>query len=106
MVAHEFIIKNDEKMLKYNLRFHKTHSETIILPAPSLFDLTAGTYLVLSEAVYAYRGQTSAPEPEPEPPLDPHRQSVYQWDLEEIANQWHPEDPPQYTGEDHFEPWA
>ena len=58
MVAHEFIVKNDEKMLKYNLRFHKTHSETIILPAPSLFDLTAGTYLVLPEAVYAYQGQT------------------------------------------------
>ena len=72
MVAHEFILKNDEKMLKYNLRFHKTHSETIILPAPSLFVLSSGTYVVLLEAVYAYRGQTSAPEPEPEPPLDPY----------------------------------
>ena len=41
-----------------------------------------------------------------QPPLDPHRQYVYQWDPEEIANQWHPEDPPQYTGEDHFDPWA
>ena len=45
MVAHEFIVKNDDNMLLYNLRFHKKHSETIILPAPSLFDLTAGTYL-------------------------------------------------------------
>ena len=34
MVAHEFIVKNDEMMLKYNLRFNKTHSETIILPNP------------------------------------------------------------------------
>ena len=30
MVAHEFIVKNNEMMLKYNLRFNKTHSETII----------------------------------------------------------------------------
>ena len=78
MVAHEFIVKNDDKMLLYNLRFHKKHSETIILPAPSLFNLTAGPYLVLPEAVYALCGQTSAPEPEPESPLDPHHQSIYQ----------------------------
>ena len=94
MVAHDFIVKNDDKMLLYNLRFHKKHSETIILPAPSLFDLTAGPYLVLPEAVYALRGQTSAPEPEPEPPLDPYRPSSYQWDPEEIASQWHSDDTP------------
>ena len=106
MVAHEFIVKNDEKMLKYNLRFDNTHSDTIILPAPSLFDLTAGTYLVLPEAVYAYLGQTSAPEPKPEPPLDPYRQSVYQWDPEEIASQCYSDDTPQYTGESSRDPWA
>ena len=106
MVAQEFIVKTNEMMLKYNLRFNKTHSETIILPAPSLFNIFSGTYLILPEAVYAYRSLTPAPEPEPEPPLDPCRQSVYQWDPEEIANQWHPEDPPQYTGEGHFDPWA
>ena len=106
MVAHEFIVKNNEMMLKYNLRFNKTHSETIILPAPSLFVMFSGTYLILPEAVYAYWGQTSAPEPEPEPPLDPYRQSFYQWDPEEIANQWHPENPSQYTGESSFDPWA
>ena len=106
MVAHEFIVKNDEMMLKYNLRFNKTHSETIILPAPSLFDLSSGTFLVLPEAVYTYRGQTSALEPEPEPPLDPCRQSVYQWDPEEIANQWHSDDTPQYTGESSSNPWS
>ena len=92
--------------LKYNLRFHKTHIETIILPAPSLFDLTAGTYLILPEAIYAYWSLTQVPEPEPEPPLDPYRQSIYQWDPEEIANQWHPKDPPQYTVESSFDPWA
>ena len=106
MVAHEFIVKNNEMMLKYNLRFNKTHVETIILAAPSLFDLSSGTYLILPEAVHAYRSQTPAPEPEPEPPLDPYRQSFYQWDPEEIANQWHSDDTPQYTGESSFNPWA
>ena len=86
MVAHEFIVNNDDKVLLYNLRFNKKHNEIIILPAPSFFDLTAGHYLILLAAVYTHRGQTSAPEPEPEPPLDPYRPSTYQWDLEHIAN--------------------
>ena len=77
MVAHEFIVDNDDKMLLYNLRLNKKHNEIITLPAPSLFDLTAGRYLVLPKNVYAHRGQTSAPEPEPEPPLDPYRPSCY-----------------------------
>ena len=106
MVAHEFIVKNNEMMLKYNLRFNKTHSETIILLAPSLFDLSSGTYLILPEAVHTYRSQTSAPEPELKPPLDPYRQSFYQWDPEEIASQWHSDDTPQYTGESNSNPWA
>ena len=88
MVAHEFIVDNDDKMLLYNLRFNKKHNEIITLHAPLLFDLNAGHYLVLPKAVYMHRGQTSAPEPEPEPPLDPYRPSCYQWDPEEISNQW------------------
>ena len=106
MVAHDFIVKNKEKMLKYKLIFDKNHPETITLPAPSLFDLSAGKYLVPPEAIHAYRNQIPAPEPEPEPSLDPHCQSVYQWDPQEIANQWHPKDPSQYTGEGSFDPWA
>ena len=105
MVAHEFIVKNDDKMLLYNLRFHKKHNKIIILPAPSLFDLTAGRYFILPAAVYALRGQTSAPEPEPEPPLDPYRPSSYQWDTEEIALQWQYNDTPQYTWESSRDPW-
>ena len=89
MVAHEFIVYNDDKMLLYNLRFNKKHNEIITMPAPSLFDLTPGHYLLLPEAVHAYRGQTSVPEPEVEPPLDPYRPSFYQWNPEEIASQWH-----------------
>ena len=92
-------------MLKYNLIFDKTHCETITLPTPSLFNILSGTYLILPEAIYAYWRLTPAPEPEPESPLDPYRQSVYQWDPEEIANQRHSEDPPQYTGESSFEQW-
>ena len=106
MVAHDFIVKNKKKMLKYNLIFAKTHCETITLHAPSLFNILSDTYLILSEAVYAYYSMTPALEPEPEPSLDPYRQSVYQWDLEEIANQWHPKDTPPYTKESSFDPWA
>ena len=53
MVAHAFIVDNKEKMLLYNLRFNKKHNETIILPAPLLFDLIADNFLVTPEAVYA-----------------------------------------------------
>ena len=86
-------------MLLYNLRFNKKHSETIILPAPSLFNIFSRKYLILPKDIHAYLSVTPAPEDEPEPQLHPYRQSVYQWDPDEIANQWHPEDPPQYTGE-------
>ena len=73
------------------------------MPAPSLFDLSIGKYLVPSEAIHAYQNPTPAIEPEPEPQLDPHRQSVYQWDPEEIANQWHPEAPSQYDPNYNFD---
>ena len=42
MVAHDFIVKNREGELKYQLFFNKHHPETIALPAPSLFDLSVG----------------------------------------------------------------
>ena len=71
MVAHDFITKNREGELKYKLFFDKHHPETITLPAPSLFDLSAGKYLVPLEAIHAYRNPTSATEPEPEPQFDP-----------------------------------
>ena len=106
MVAHDFIVKNKKKMLNYRLIFDKNYFGTITLPAPSLFNISSGMYLVLPEAIHAYRSLTPAPETEPEPSLDPYRQSVYQWDPEEIANQWHPEDPSQYTGGSNFDPWA
>ena len=91
MVAHEFIVKGKKKVLKYKLIYNKTHCETIILPAPSLFNILSGMYLILPEAIYAYWRLTQVPEPEHEPPLDPYRQSIYQWDPEMIVSQWQSE---------------
>ena len=56
MAAHEFIVKdkNKKKMLNYRLIFGKNNFETITLPAPSLFNIFSGKYLVLPEDVYAY----------------------------------------------------
>ena len=51
MVAHDFIVNNREKALKYKLIFGKNHPEIITLHAPSLFDLSAGKYLVPLEAI-------------------------------------------------------
>ena len=77
MMAHDFIVKNRAGELKYQLFFNKHHPETITLPAPSLFDLSSGTYLVSLKAIHAYRNPALAEEPEPEPQVDPSRQSNY-----------------------------
>ena len=71
MIAHDFLVKSREGELKYKLYFDKHHPETITLPAPSLFDLSAGQYLVPLAAIHAYRNPTPATEPEPEPQFDP-----------------------------------
>ena len=89
MVAHDFIVKNRAGELRYQLFFNKHHPETITLPAPSLFDLTVGTYLVPLAAIHAYRNP--APAPEPEPQEEPPRQSVYSWDPEIAVSQWQSE---------------
>ena len=111
MVAHVLIVKNKEGELKYQLFFNKHHPETITLPAPSLFDLSSGTYLVPLKAIHAYRNPALAVEPEPEPQVDPSRQSNYQWDPEMIVSQWQSEssssqyDPNYYYGYPPGEPW-
>ena len=84
MVAHDFIVKNREGALKYKLFFDKHHPETITLPAPSLFNLSEGLYLVPLAAIHAYRNPTPATEPEPQ--FEPPRQSNYQWDPEMIVS--------------------
>jgi len=105
MVAHDFIVKDKNMQLNYKLRFDEIYCEIVTLPAPSLFDLSTSKYLITSDAFYKYQGQAQASEPEPEPPLDPYRQSVYGWELDELANQWHQEDTSQYTGGSSFDPW-
>ena len=95
-------------MLLYNLRFNKKHNETIILPAPLLFDLIADNFLVTPKEVYAHQGQASTRDPEPdlEPSLDPYHASSYQWDPE-MASQWYPGYTFEYTGESsHDRPMA
>ena len=88
MIAHDFIVKYKEKLLNYKLRFDEKYCE-----------------MVTSDAFYKHQSQAQASEPEPEPPLDPYRQSVYGWELDELANQWNPEDTSQYTGGSSFDPW-
>ena len=111
MVSHDFIVKNREKALKYKLIFGKNRHETITLPAPSLFDLSAGKYLVPLEAIHAYQNPTSATEPEPEQKFEPPRQSDYQWDPEAIASQWQSDYASQYDPSYNFgyppgQPWT
>ena len=73
MVAHDFIVKNKKKLLKYNLIFDKKYCEIITLPMPSLFNIFLGKYLILPEDIHAYLSATPAPEDESEPQLDPYR---------------------------------
>ena len=101
MVAHDFIVKNREGELKYQLFFNKHHPETITLPAPSLFDLSTGQYLVPLEAIHAYRNPAPAKEPKPEPQVDPSRLSNYQWDPEMIVSQWKSES---YSSSSQYDP--
>ena len=73
-----FLLLRIGKMsLNTKLFFDKHHPETITLPAPSLFDLSAGQYLVTLKDIHAYRNPAPAMEPEPEPQVDPSRQSNY-----------------------------
>ena len=38
MVAHDFIVKDKNRLLNYKLRFDEIYCEIVTLPAPSLFD--------------------------------------------------------------------
>ena len=68
MVAHDFIVKNREGELRYQLFFNKHHPETITLPAPALFDHVArGGYRIMPADIIAYRNAQAAAEAEEEP---------------------------------------
>ena len=79
MIAQDFLVKDRNGELKYKLYFDKHYPETIMLPAPSLFNFVE-PYLVTWAAIQAYKNP--APAPEPEPQDEPPRQSVYSWDPE------------------------
>ena len=106
MIAHKFIVDNEDRMLLYKLRFNKKHFEIIILAAPLLFDLLAEKFLVTPEAVNNHLAQafTPEPEPEPEPELDPYRASSVRWDPE-MTSQYYPDYTSHYTGESSGGPW-
>ena len=107
------LLRIGKESLNTNCSLIKNHPETITLPAPSLFDLSAGQYHVLLEAIHAYRNPTPAMEPEPEPQVDPSWQSNYQWDPEMIVSQGQSEssssssqyDPGYYYGYPPGQPW-
>ena len=105
MVAHDFIKKDDDKRLIYNLVFSEKTCQIITLPAPSLFDIHSGRYTIMPEDIYRFWGLSQPPAPEPAPVPDPYQEPVYQWEPQELANQWNPQDPPQYRGEGYFELW-
>ena len=105
MVAHDFIRKDNDRRLLYNLVFSQGTCEIIALPASSLFDIHSGRYTIMPEDIYRYWGLSQPPAPEPETPLDPYQEPVYQWEPEELAHQWNPQDPPEYPGDGYYQPW-
>ena len=70
MVLHDFISDDKDKRLIYNLVFSQKTCQIITLPAPSLFNIHSGTYLILPEDIYAYWERTRSPVHEPEPSPD------------------------------------
>ena len=106
MVLHDFIREDDDKRLIYNLVFSEKTCQIITLPAPSLFDIHSGEYLTMPKDIYANWERTRSPVPEPEPSPDQYQEPIYQWEPQELADQWNPRDPPQYTREGHFDPWS
>ena len=80
VVAHDFSRYDKEKRLIYHLVFSEKTCQIITLPAPSLFSIHSGTYLVMPADIYAYWEGKRSPVPEPEPSLDPYQESIYQWE--------------------------
>ena len=94
-----------QKRLLYNLVFRQGTCEIVTLPAPSLFDIYLGRYIIMPEDIYRLWGLPQPPVPEPAPVPDPYQEHVYQWEPHELSNQWNPQDHPEYPGEGYFEPW-
>lgn len=106
MVAHDFISDDKDERLIYDPVFSQKTCQIITLPAPSLFDIQSGRYLIMPEDTYSYCERMRSPVPELEPSHDSYEEYVYQWEPQELANQWNHQDPPRYPGEGYFDPWA
>ncbi|KAI4981664.1 hypothetical protein ZWY2020_022156 [Hordeum vulgare] len=48
-----------------------------------------GRYTIMPSDIYAYWGLAQPQVPVPEPPVE-YQTPVYQWELEELTEQWHP----------------
>ena len=86
MVADDFIRYDKEKRLIYNLVFSEVTFQIITLPAPVLFDMHLGRYIVLPADIHTYREGTRSSPLEPEPSPDPYQEFIYQWEPQELAN--------------------
>ena len=104
MVRHDFLDRDASRRMIYNLVFSQGTRETITLPAPSLFNLHAGRYTIMPSDIYAYWGLAQPQAPVPEPPVE-YQTPVYQWEPEELTQQWHPQSTPEYPGAGYFPPW-
>ncbi|KAI5015798.1 hypothetical protein ZWY2020_059337 [Hordeum vulgare] len=63
-----------------------------------------GRYIIMPSDIYAYWGLAQPQVPVPEPPVE-YQTPVYQWEPEELTQQWHPQSTPEYPGAGYFPPW-
>ena len=103
-VCHGFLVRDASRRMIYNLVFSQGTPETNTLPAPSSFDLHAGRYIIMPSDIYAYWGLAQPQAPMPEPPVE-YQTPVYQWEPEELTQQWCPQYAPEYPGAGYFPPW-
>ena len=84
MVRHDFLDRDNNKRMSYNLVFSQGTRETITLSAPSLFNLHLGRYIIMPSDIYAYWGIAPPQAPVPELPVE-YQTLVYQWEPEELT---------------------
>ncbi len=104
MVRHDFLDRDINRRMIYNLVFSQGTRETITLPTPSLFNLHLGRYIIMPSDIYAYWGIAQPQAPVPELPVK-YQTLVYQWEPEELTQQWHPQYTPEYPRDGYFPPW-
>ncbi|KAI4980476.1 hypothetical protein ZWY2020_020961 [Hordeum vulgare] len=61
-------------------------------------------YIIMPSDIYTYWGIEPPEAPVPELPVE-YQTPVYQWEPEELTQQWHPQSTPEYRGDGYFPPW-